>query len=81
MDFNNADWVIVGLVALSGLISVVRGFVKEALSLVIWVAALVVASNFKDVAAGWLVENGQPQPLERFGQLYSGFEWNRVFQV
>jgi peptidoglycan/xylan/chitin deacetylase (PgdA/CDA1 family) len=23
------------------------------------------------VAAGWLVENGQPQPLERFGRLYS----------
>jgi peptidoglycan/xylan/chitin deacetylase (PgdA/CDA1 family) len=23
------------------------------------------------VAAGWLVENGQPQPLERFGELYS----------
>lgn len=23
------------------------------------------------VAAGWLVENGQPQPLERFGSLYS----------
>jgi peptidoglycan/xylan/chitin deacetylase (PgdA/CDA1 family) len=23
------------------------------------------------VAAGWLVENGQPQPLERFGKLYS----------
>jgi biofilm PGA synthesis lipoprotein PgaB len=23
------------------------------------------------VAAGWLVENGRPQPLERFGRLYS----------
>jgi peptidoglycan/xylan/chitin deacetylase (PgdA/CDA1 family) len=23
------------------------------------------------VAAGWLVDNGQPQPLERFGKLYS----------
>lgn len=23
------------------------------------------------VAAGWLVDNGQPQPLERFGSLYS----------
>lgn len=23
------------------------------------------------VAAGWLVENGQPQPIERFGRLYS----------
>ncbi|MGA7932100.1 MAG: polysaccharide deacetylase family protein [Kovacikia sp.] len=23
------------------------------------------------VAAGWLVENGQPQPVERFGRLYS----------
>lgn len=35
-----------GLVLLSGLISIKRGFVKEALSLVTWVIALIVARMF-----------------------------------
>ena len=46
--YNWADWTIVSIVALSALISVVRGFVKEALSLLVWVAALVVAFYFSD---------------------------------
>ncbi len=43
---NWADWGIVGVVVLSSLISLKRGFVKEALSLLIWVAAFVVATWF-----------------------------------
>jgi len=41
-----ADWVIVGVIALSALISLVRGFVVEALSIVIWVFALWAAFHF-----------------------------------
>ena len=55
MDIATADIVIVGVVAISGLISLIRGFVKEAMSLVIWVAAFVVAMTFKDIAADMLV--------------------------
>ena len=40
------DWVIVGVVGLSTLISIRRGFVKEALSLVTWVSAVVIARLF-----------------------------------
>ncbi|MDD9179075.1 MULTISPECIES: CvpA family protein [Aliivibrio] len=40
------DFVILGVISLSALISLVRGFVKEALSLVIWFGAFFVASNF-----------------------------------
>ena len=40
------DWVIIGIVGFSVLISMVRGFIKEALSLVIWVVAIIVASLF-----------------------------------
>lgn len=40
------DFVILGIIGLSALISLVRGFVKEALSLVIWFGAFFVASNF-----------------------------------
>ncbi len=55
MDIATADWGIVGIISVSGLISLVRGFVKEAMSLVIWIAAFAVAMNFKEPAADLLV--------------------------
>ena len=53
---NWADWAIVGVLGLSALISVVRGFIKEAVSLLIWLAAAVVASVFHERLAVWLVD-------------------------
>jgi len=55
MDIATADWGIVGIISISGLISLVRGFVKEAMSLVIWIAAFALAMNFKEPAADLLV--------------------------
>lgn len=43
---NTADWIIVALVGISGLISLFRGFVKEALSLAAWCTAFLVALYF-----------------------------------
>lgn len=43
---NWADWAILGIFSLSCLIGLIRGFVREALSLVIWVAAVLVAKVF-----------------------------------
>lgn len=40
------DWIILGVLAVSTLISIRRGFVKEALSLLTWVAAILVARLF-----------------------------------
>lgn len=40
------DWLILGIVALSALISLIRGFVVEALSIVVWVAALWIAFRY-----------------------------------
>jgi membrane protein required for colicin V production len=49
------DYVILGIIALSSLISLVRGFVREAFSLAAWVAAFWVAwAFFRDVA--WRLE-------------------------
>ncbi|KMT66696.1 CvpA family protein [Catenovulum maritimum] len=46
------DYAIIGLIAISTLISLVRGFVKEALSLVVWATAFFIASQFYlDLAA------------------------------
>ena len=43
---NWADWAIIAIVVLSALISLVRGFVREALSLAVWAVAVVVAMKF-----------------------------------
>lgn len=46
MTFAWVDWLIIGIVAVSALISLTRGFVKEALSLVTWIIAGLVAWTF-----------------------------------
>ncbi|QJR82233.1 bacteriocin production protein [Alteromonas pelagimontana] len=43
---NWVDFSILGIIAVSTLISLVRGFVKEAISLVVWFGALFIASQF-----------------------------------
>jgi membrane protein required for colicin V production len=43
------DWVIVGIIALSGLLSLKRGFLREAMSLITWVVAFVLARLFSGV--------------------------------
>ncbi|MFJ7313562.1 CvpA family protein [Pseudomonas sp. NPDC098747] len=46
MPFTWVDWAIVAIIAISALISLSRGFVKEALSLVTWIIAGAVAWMF-----------------------------------
>lgn len=46
MPFTWVDWAIVAIIAISALISLSRGFVKEALSLLTWIVAGVVAWMF-----------------------------------
>lgn len=46
MAFTWVDWAIIAIVAISALISLSRGFVKEALSLVTWIIAGAVAWMF-----------------------------------
>ncbi len=46
MAFTWVDWAIIAIIAVSSLISLKRGFVKEALSLVIWIVAGAVAWMF-----------------------------------
>ena len=45
------DYAIIIIITISTLVSLIRGFVKEAVSLVIWVAAFVISTQFyKDLA-------------------------------
>ncbi len=54
---NWADWTIVAILVLSALISIMRGFVKEALSLATWVAAILIAMIFSERLALLLVDH------------------------
>ena len=75
MEVATVDWIIIALIALSALISLIRGFVKEAMSLVIWMVAFAVAVNFKESVAELLI-NMIDQPsirqLVAFGGLFVG---------
>ncbi len=51
---NWADYVIVAIVVFSALISLIRGFVREAFSLATWVGAFVVGVILVEPAAGLL---------------------------
>ncbi|QEY58843.1 CvpA family protein [Pseudomonas sp. C27(2019)] len=56
MSFNWADALILSIIVISSLISLSRGFVKEALSLVTWIVAAVIAWMF----GGSLAHHFQP---------------------
>lgn len=47
--FNWADYAIIGFVAFSILISIVRGFVREALSLTTWIIAIWVGATYSSL--------------------------------
>jgi membrane protein required for colicin V production len=54
MNFAWIDIVIIAIIALSAILSLFRGFVKEALALATWLVALWVAITFYDPLAQWL---------------------------
>ena len=55
MEIAAVDVTICIIIAISGIISLIRGFTKETMSLVIWLAAFFVAMSFKEVFAELLV--------------------------
>lgn len=71
--FNWADYAIVSIIGLSVLISLVRGFVREALSLVTWVAAIWVAftfySNLSELLVN-MIHSDTLRMISSFGMLF-----------
>lgn len=75
MEIVAVDLFIVAIVAISGLISLVRGFVKEAMSLIIWIAAFAVSMTFSDTVAILLqnlIELASMRQLVAWGGLFVG---------
>jgi membrane protein required for colicin V production len=57
---NWIDYTILGVILLSAIISLVRGFVKEAISLAIWFGAFMIASQFYADLASYLTKFDDP---------------------
>ena len=69
------DWVILAVLAVSALISLKRGFVKEALSLATWVAAFIIARIFSGNLATLLtgvIETNSVRWIIAFVILFAG---------
>lgn len=66
------DYVILGVIGFSALVSLVRGFVKEALSLIIWVSAFYVASQYYLQLSGYFtnIENEMVRTGVAVGALF-----------
>lgn len=74
-SFNWADWTLFVIIALSTLMSLRRGFVKEAISLASWVVAFVVARSFHPNVQTLLVdsvEGGVLRTIVAFSILFIG---------
>lgn len=69
--FNWADYLIVGIIVLSLLISLIRGFIREALSLATWVVALWVAYKFTSYFASSLTNYIQSASI-RYALVFVG---------
>lgn len=50
------DYAILAIIALSSLVGVLRGFIKEVFSLAVWAAAFLVAWHFSGDVAEWMSE-------------------------
>ncbi len=57
---NWIDFAIIGVILLSTVISLIRGFIKEAISLAIWIAAFFIASQFYLDLATYLTNFSDP---------------------
>jgi len=53
---NWVDFVILAIIALSAVVSLVRGFVKEAVSLTVWIAAFFIASSYYPYLASFFTQ-------------------------
>ncbi|MBR9912066.1 MAG: CvpA family protein [Gammaproteobacteria bacterium] len=70
---NWADWIIIGILAISCLIGLKRGLVKEAMSLLCWIAAFLIAWTFhKSLATllGNLIDTASVRHLVAFAGLF-----------
>ncbi len=64
------DWIIIAILLISTLISIWRGFVREALSLVTWIAAIIISRLFASQVSTLLIDYID-MPSMRLGAAYA----------
>ncbi|CAN0489023.1 unnamed protein product, partial [Hapterophycus canaliculatus] len=64
-SLSNVDLLILACIGLSAAMSFFRGLVSEALSLAVWVAAVLVTLNYSSTLAGLLPIDSVQSPLAR----------------
>ncbi len=69
------DWAILAIIGLSALISIMRGFVREALSLAGWIAAFLLAKTFYEPVAEMLVDHIDTNSIRL------GVAWVSIFVI
>lgn len=69
------DWVILAIIGLSALISLMRGFVREALSLAGWIAAFLLAKAFYEPVSDMLITHIETNSIRL------GVSWVGIFVV
>ncbi|MDG2048044.1 MAG: CvpA family protein [Halioglobus sp.] len=75
VNFTAVDWTIIVVLGLSILLSLWRGFVREAVSLAGWIAAFVVANMFVGEVALFLqqwIANGTGRYVAAYALLFAG---------
>lgn len=77
MPVTILDLVVIGIVVLSGLLAMVRGFTREVLAIASWVVAAIVAYFFYPQAAPYVVQYAVKQPP----LLVNGLAFGGVFLV
>ncbi len=65
------DYAVLGIIAISILVGVIRGFIKEGFSLAVWAAAFLVAFQYSGALAG-LLESRIELPSARTALAFSG---------
>lgn len=65
------DYVILAIIAISVLVGALRGFIKEVFSLLVWVAAFLVAYHFAGDVAEWM-EDSVTLPSARTAMGFTG---------
>jgi membrane protein required for colicin V production len=71
LGVDYADWVLIGLIVVSTLVGLLRGFIKEVFALAVWVAAFVIAFYFSGQVAS-LLEGHVELPSGRTAIAFSG---------
>jgi membrane protein required for colicin V production len=75
VQFNAADWAIIAILGLSMVLSLWRGFVREAVSLAGWIAAFIIANMFvgemETLLSQWIV-NDTGRYVAAYALLFAG---------